>query len=73
MGHEEYNKTELLLGKDSYVVPWTDPVQKDYGEVRLTTYTDDTYLTKECSKTVERFIFRKIRSEEVNKKYFLFG
>ena len=34
MGHEDFNKTELLLRKDSYVVPWSDPIQRDYGEVR---------------------------------------
>ena len=34
MGHEDFNKTELLLRKDSYVVPWSDPIQREYGEVR---------------------------------------
>ncbi|XP_043201708.1 uncharacterized protein LOC122370286 isoform X3 [Amphibalanus amphitrite] len=40
MGHEDLNRTELLLGKDSYVVPWSDPVQRNYGAPAREAYQD---------------------------------
>jgi len=40
MGHEDFNRSELLLGKDSYVIPWTDPIETSYGQEARSEYRD---------------------------------
>ncbi|XP_037085849.1 secreted frizzled-related protein 3-like [Pollicipes pollicipes] len=45
MGYEDFDRNELLLGKKSYVAPWSDQVALDYGNEASRNYQDSSSRT----------------------------